>query len=152
MTEDVRAAREQARQRRPEAMALARAMRAGQVEPAVRYYCPVGASRGRGGCLMLSIYSTPHGPLLYRPPLRKSETVAERTASATRTEKFAELLADTIASAGGATVSGLAECRHYVAAVTTDLLESDFERRAGDVVLDRDTPEAMYHIGPRIAR
>lgn len=101
---------------------------------------------------MLSIYSTPHGPLLYRPPLGKSETMAERSAGTTRSPEFAELLADTIASAGGVTLSGLAECRHYVAAVTADLLASDFARRADVVLLYRDTPGAVFHVGPRIAR
>lgn len=150
--DDLRAARAQAAERRPEALALARVLRANdKVRPAVRYECPAGRSdgRGRGGCLMLAVYSTPHGPLWFRPALRQTPLLAAERGIPLPAEDVAELLGDTVASSGGAMLSGLAVCRHFVASLTVGQMESDYARRAGTVVLEHDTPGAVFYRGPR---
>jgi hypothetical protein len=81
--------------RRAQALALYRALRAtrGAQKPRVEWRCAWTRDRDLG-CLLLRVYETPAGALIYSPSRSYTQAVADMIGSSTRVEEWADMLAE----------------------------------------------------------
>jgi hypothetical protein len=119
-------ARERLREQRTEHTELAGALsRDRKREPTVRYRCSGPAAAGRGGCLLVEVYLTPRGELLYRPASKVSPEFAASNDRPERAPEFGALLPDLLEDAGGNPLTGLLQCAHYADDLDAELLAHD---------------------------
>jgi hypothetical protein len=108
--EEMLAAQERLKAQRPEALALARMLRAAKRLPTLVVRC--GAAKQ--ACMMLAVWWTPKGALWWHPSVKRSARRAHQEGrdGARVIPEAAGLLADTVTAAGGGLLANLARCTH----------------------------------------
>lgn len=113
-----------------------------QRRPLVVYRCSAEVSGGRSGCLLLEVFDTPDGALLYKPASKVRASVADRNAREQQMPAMGALLDDVLEDAVGDLLAGLAVCRHYVEDISAERLAQDVQQaRRSRQQVRRSTPD-----------
>lgn len=112
------------------ALALARVARAGAMRPIVEYRCDGKGAGRRGQCILLGIYASPAGPLVFHPAYRYSGQEALRQKIQRREwGERAYLLDDQIPDDPRIRIP--VACGHRVLLLRPDRIQADIAESAG---------------------